>query len=146
MPNTAAMLEQINLSSQELDRPEPNNAINNVYKLPNIGRAVRYIHAKAGFPTRAIWLKSIRKGNYILWPLINVKNVNKHFPESEETQKGHMRNQQQEVRPTKIRLARQSSDYKRCNLKTDESSAQIPNGNKNQVPKKSPPEDPIEPV
>ena len=66
MPNTAAMLEQINLSSQELDLPEPNNAINNVYKLPNIGRAVRYIHAKAGFPNRAIWLKSIRKGNYIL--------------------------------------------------------------------------------
>ena len=24
--------------------------------------------------------------------LITVKNVNKHFPESEETQKGHMRN------------------------------------------------------
>ena len=31
-----------------------------------------------------------------------MKNVNKHFPESEETQKGHMQSQRQGVRSTKI--------------------------------------------
>jgi hypothetical protein len=35
------------------------------------------------------------------WPLINVTNVAHYFPESEETQKGHMRGHQQGVRSTK---------------------------------------------
>ena len=56
----------------------------------------------AGFPTKASWLKAIRKGNYLSWPLINVKNVAKYFPESEETQKGHMRGQRQGVRSTRV--------------------------------------------
>ena len=59
------MLEQINMFVQEPDFPNPTDAINNVYKLPRIGRAIRYLHAATGFPTRATWLKEIRKGNYI---------------------------------------------------------------------------------
>jgi hypothetical protein len=56
----------------------------------------------AGLPTKASWLKAIRKGNYLSWPLINVKNVAKYFPESEETQKGHMLGQHQGVQSTKV--------------------------------------------
>jgi len=77
--------------------------INNVYELPSIEQSIRYLHGAAGFPTKATWLKAIRRGNYDTWPLINVKNVHKHFPESEETQHGHMRNQRQGVRSTKQR-------------------------------------------
>ena len=80
------------------------DTINNVYELPSIEQAVRYLHAAAGFPTRRTWLKAIRRGNYNTWPLINVKNVNKHFPESEETQQGHMRSQWQNVRSTKVKV------------------------------------------
>ena len=76
-------------------------AINNVYELPSIEQSIRYLHGAAGFPTKATWLRSIRNGNYLSWPLVNVKNVNKYFPESEETQKGHMRNQRQGVCSTK---------------------------------------------
>ena len=47
------------------------------------------------------WLAAIRNGNYSAWPLINIKNVTKHFPESEETQQGHMRGQRQGVRSTR---------------------------------------------
>ena len=74
----------------------------NVYELPSIKQTIRYLHAAAGYPTKTTWLKAIRKGAYSTWPLVNVKNVNKHFPESEETQKGHMRSQRQGVRSTKI--------------------------------------------
>jgi len=35
------------------------------------------------------------------WPLLTVKNVNKYFPESEETQQGHMESQRQNVRSTR---------------------------------------------
>ena len=77
------------------------DTIFNVYKLPSIEQSIRYLHAAAGFPTKSTWLKAIRCGNFSTWPLINVKNVNKHFPESEETQNGHMRSQRQGVRSTK---------------------------------------------
>ena len=75
--------------------------INNVYELPNLKPAIRYLHGAAGFPTKATWLKSIRKFSYLSWPLVNVNNVNKYFPESKETQKGHMKSQRQGVHSTK---------------------------------------------
>jgi hypothetical protein len=55
-----------------------------------------------GFLTKASLCKAIRKSNYLSWSLINVKNVAKSFPESKETQKGHMRGQRQGVRSTKV--------------------------------------------
>eukprot|EP00804_Cyclotella_cryptica_P024289 CCRYP_012553-RA/>CCRYP_012553-RA protein AED:0.37 eAED:0.37 QI:0/0/0/1/0/0/2/0/683 len=76
----------------------------NVYELPSIEQSIRYLHAAAGFPTKSTWLAAIRKGNYSTWPLITVKNVHKHFPQSEETQQGHMRNQRQGTRSTKQAL------------------------------------------
>eukprot|EP00804_Cyclotella_cryptica_P029060 CCRYP_005247-RA/>CCRYP_005247-RA protein AED:0.20 eAED:0.15 QI:0/0/0/1/0/0/4/0/830 len=66
--------------------------------------SIRYLHAAAGFPTKSTWLAAIRKGNYSTWPLITVKNIHKHFPQSEETQQGHMRNQRQGTRSTKQAL------------------------------------------
>ena len=63
----------------------PEEDIHNVYEIPSIERTIRYLHAAAGFPTKFTWIKSTRNGNYLTWPLITVKNVHKHFPESEET-------------------------------------------------------------
>jgi hypothetical protein len=62
--------------------------IHNIYELPSVEPTIRYLHRAAGFPTRASWLKAICHGNYLSWPLINVKNVTKFFPELEKTQKG----------------------------------------------------------
>jgi hypothetical protein len=75
--------------------------IHNVYELPSVEPTIRYLHGAAGFPTRASWLKAILHGNYLSWPLINVKNVTKFFPELEKTQKGRMQGQQQGVHSTK---------------------------------------------
>ena len=77
------MFEKINIFAQEPAHYLKTDVINNVYELPSIGHAVRYLHAAAGFPTKETWIKAIRKGNYLSWPLINVKNVSKHLPESE---------------------------------------------------------------
>ncbi len=77
------------------------HTILNVYELPSIEQAIRYLHAAAGFPTKTTWLAAIRLGNYNTWPLVTVSNVHKHFPQSEETQQGHMRSQRQGVRSTK---------------------------------------------
>jgi len=84
-------------------RPDPKEAINHVYDMPSIQPAIRYLHAAAGFPTKSTWLKAIRNNNYMSWPLLTVKNVNKYFPESEETQQGHMKSQRQNVRSTRVK-------------------------------------------
>ena len=69
---------------------------------------VRYLHAAAGFPTEATWYDAVKSGNYNSWPWLNPKNVRAHFPESEETQKGHMRNERQGLRSTRKRAKRRN--------------------------------------
>jgi hypothetical protein len=82
--------------------------LHNECELPSIEPTIRYLHGKAGFPTKASWLKAICKGNYLSRPLINVNNVAKDFPESEETQKGHMCYQRQGV--CSMRVAEPTKD------------------------------------
>jgi hypothetical protein len=36
-------------------------------------------------------IKAIKAGNYVTWPELTAKVVHKHFPESDETQKGQIR-------------------------------------------------------
>ena len=79
-------------------------AIQNVYDLPSTKQIVRYLHACAGFPTKQTWLRAIRAGNYATWPHLSVKNVQKHFPESDEERQGHMRSIKQGIRSTKERI------------------------------------------
>ena len=50
------------------DRPPPCEAINHTYELPSVEPAIRYLHAAAGFPTKATWLKAIRNGKFLSWP------------------------------------------------------------------------------
>ncbi len=89
-----------------------NDYIHNIYEIPSIEPTIRYLHTAAGFPTKESWLRAIRRGNYNSWPLINVKNVAWHFPELEETQKGHMRGQLQGVCSTETK--RWDADVTSC--------------------------------
>lgn len=76
----------------------------NVYNLPSIPQMIKYHHASAGFPTKDSWVKAVRLGHYISWPGLTANAVSKFFPESVETQKGHMKKQRQNVRSTKQRV------------------------------------------
>jgi hypothetical protein len=96
VPSTEAVRDHLKAS---MEREQ--HTILNVYELPSIEQTIRYLHAAAGFPTKTTWLAAIRLGNYDTWPLVTVSNVHKHFPQSEETQQGHMRSQRQGVRSTK---------------------------------------------
>jgi hypothetical protein len=71
--------------------------LHNVYRLPSIEPTIWYLHGAAGFPTKASWLKAIRKRKLSLLATHQCKNVAKYFPESEETQKRHMHSQRQGV-------------------------------------------------
>ena len=75
------------------NRPHLSEATNNVHELRSTKEKIRYYHAAYGFPTKATWLRAIKNSHYVSWPGLTANAVNKHFPESEETQKGHMRKQ-----------------------------------------------------
>ena len=87
-------------SAHEMTKEQAHNA----YDLPSISQTIRYLHAAAGFPVRDTWIKAIKAGNYNTWPTITPITVRRHFPESDETQQGHMKQQRQGVRSTRMRI------------------------------------------
>jgi hypothetical protein len=64
---------------------------NNTYNLLSINQTVKSHHAAAGFAAIDTWIQAIKVGNYYTWPTITLSTVQRHFPESNETQKGHMK-------------------------------------------------------
>eukprot|EP00804_Cyclotella_cryptica_P018370 CCRYP_015487-RA/>CCRYP_015487-RA protein AED:0.13 eAED:0.11 QI:0/0/0/1/0/0.5/2/0/1281 len=80
----------------------PNERANNVFDLPSTQEVIRFLHASLGFPTKQTLLAAIRNKHLTTFPGLTVEAVNKHFPDSDETQKGHMRQARQGVRSTKI--------------------------------------------
>jgi hypothetical protein len=73
-----------------------------VYELPNTKEVVRFLHAALGTPTRATLLTAAQHGNLVTFPGMTPENISRYFPESDETQKGHMKQTKQGVRSTKI--------------------------------------------
>ena len=74
---------------------------NSVYDLPSIEQAIKWMHAVCGYPVKSTWLKAVKAGNFVGWPLLTAKNVSKYYPETDETPKGHMNQQRKNVRSTK---------------------------------------------
>ena len=89
---------------RENGQPRYIEAAANVYNLPSIAQVIKYHHAAAGFPTKDTWVKAIKAGFYVSWPGLIAEAASKHFPESEETQKGHLKKQRQNVRSTKRKV------------------------------------------
>ena len=81
---------------------------NSVYDLPSIEQAIKWMHAVCGYPVKSTWIKAIKAGNFIGWPLVNEKNVRKYYPETTETAQGHLNQQRKNVRSTK-------KDFEECN-------------------------------
>jgi hypothetical protein len=73
-----------------------------VYELPSTKEVVRFLHGALGFPTKATLLTAARHGNLVTFPGLMPENISKHFPESDETQKGHMKQTKQGVRSTRV--------------------------------------------
>ncbi len=61
------------------------------------------MHAVCGYPVKSTWLKAIKAGNYIGWPMLPEHNGNKYYPKTSETSKGHMNQTRKNVRSTKAK-------------------------------------------
>ena len=80
----------------------PSNAIHNIDKLPSTEKVITFLHAVWGFPTEATFIKAINKNNLTTFPGLIAAAITNFFPESDETQKGHMRQQWQNIRSTNV--------------------------------------------
>ncbi len=86
--------------------------MHDVYELPSVEPTIQYLHGAAEFPTRTLWLKAIRHGNYLSWPLINVKNVTKFFPRiGGDTEGAHARATARCLLHKRDRVQRQTSNH-----------------------------------
>jgi hypothetical protein len=66
---------------------------NATFDLPNNQQTMLYYHAAVGFPTKETFLDAVQAEIYATWPGLMTQLINKHFPNSDETQKGHMKGQ-----------------------------------------------------
>jgi hypothetical protein len=91
-----------------VDAPTPSPSLNlaetaaSVYELPSTKEVIRFLNAALGFPTKPTLLTAARNGNLVTFPGMTPENISKHFLESDETQKGHMKQTKQGVRSTKV--------------------------------------------
>ena len=60
-----------------------------------------WYHAAAGWLKKETFLDAICKVNYATWLGLTVKMMSRHYPESIETKKGHMKGARQGIQSTK---------------------------------------------
>jgi hypothetical protein len=75
------------------------NAILNIDKRSKSDLA-RYLHACAYSPTKSTFLKAICSGHFTSWPGLTYDLINKHLIPTIATSKGHLRQEQQNIRST----------------------------------------------
>jgi hypothetical protein len=68
-----------------------------VYELPSTKEVVRFLHAASGHPPQATLLTAAQHGNLVTFPGMTPQNISRHFPKSDETQKGRMKQTKQGV-------------------------------------------------
>ena len=61
------------------------------------------MHAVCGYPVKSTWIRAIKAGNYVGWPILTERNVSKYYPKTDETIKGHINQNRENVRSTKTK-------------------------------------------
>ncbi len=72
-------------------------SINALFDPLSTKQTALWYHAAAGWSEKETFLDAICKGNYATWPGLTVKMMSRHYPESIETKKGHMKGARQRI-------------------------------------------------
>jgi hypothetical protein len=67
---------------------------------------INYLHAACFSPVKSTWITAIKNGNFTSWPGLTEHAVEKHLSKSTSTTKGHLNQQRQNDRTTKIKDAK----------------------------------------
>ena len=92
-----------NFHQQQAQQITESPRMNNLYEITKASELVKYLHAAAGFPVVATWIKAIQNNQFATWPGLTSALVYKHLPKVDETVKGHLKQQRQNVRSTQTR-------------------------------------------
>ena len=71
--------------------------------LPCMGALVGFYHACVGFPVKQTWLDAIKAGNFDSLPGLTYSNAAQYCPDTNETIKGHLAQQRQNVCSIKLK-------------------------------------------
>jgi hypothetical protein len=66
-----------------------------------IRRMIKLLHATAFSPVKSTWIAAIKRGCFATWPGLTTAAVNKHYPQTIATFKGHLDQSRQNTRSTK---------------------------------------------
>jgi hypothetical protein len=67
---------------------------------------INYLHAACFSPVKSTWTTAIKNGNFSSWPGLTEHGVEKHLSKSTSATKGHLNQQRQNARTTKIKDAK----------------------------------------
>ncbi len=62
------------------------------------------MHAICGYLVKSTWLKAIKVGNYVGWPMLTECNVQKYYPKTIKTAKGHLNQTRKNIQSTKVKV------------------------------------------
>ena len=60
------------------------------------------MHAICGYLVKSTWPKAIKAGNDVGWPMLTERNVQKYYPKTIETAKGHLNQTRKNIWSTKV--------------------------------------------
>jgi hypothetical protein len=63
------------------------------------------MHTICGYPVKSTWLKAIKAGNYVGWPMPTERNVQKYYPKATKTAKEDLNQTRKNVHSTKEKPA-----------------------------------------
>jgi hypothetical protein len=69
----------------------PEETLYAIFNLPSAQQTLLWYHAAVGFPTKETFIDTVHARNYAMWPGLTVQMINRHFPDSTETVKGHLK-------------------------------------------------------
>jgi hypothetical protein len=64
---------------------------------------INYLHAACFSPLKSTWITAIKNGHFTSWPGLTEHAVEKHLSKSTSTPKGHLNQQRQHARSTKVK-------------------------------------------
>ena len=72
-----------------------------VYDLTSKEQAIKWMHVVCGYPVKSMWIKAIKAGKYVGFPMLTECNASRYYPETNKTPKGHLNQPRKNVRSTK---------------------------------------------
>jgi hypothetical protein len=76
---------------------------NQAHENSNQKDLINYLHAACFSPVKSTWITAIKNGHFTSWPVLTEHAVEKNLSKSTSTTKGHLNQQQQNSRTTKVK-------------------------------------------